>query len=236
MAFLMPTYRTSSDFRAYDSSPLLWLAVTHFNEKHDRHDDGMRTENMKTFPLLSIVTACSTSTVVAQVENGNRPAPADQSATVGTARPGGTMLAPSLPDGFTVMNGFVYSIRAGVMAPLQGELIVRVSPNGTITGFDGRTYALPQGRVLTLFASTTPIPVGTAGATTVNQPSAPAESAQPSNSPGAPAAASATTGGTGFNTGVNMNTDYPFFIVSHRRQWFSDQGGAGNRCAKGDRN
>ena len=191
----------------------------------------MRMDGMKTLPLLSIVAVCSSSAALAQVESGNRPLAAEQPATVGTARPTKTMLAPNLPDGFTVMNGFVYSIRAGVMAPLEAELVVRVSPNGTITGFDGRTYSLPQGRVLTLFATATPIPAGTGNATGAAQAAAPGANALPGNTPATAGASGANVGGTGFNSGTNVSTDYPFFVVPMGANGFPIKAGPGTGIA-----
>jgi len=38
------------------------------------------------------------------------------------------------------------------MIPLTQEVTLRISPNGTITAFDGTTYVIPRGQVLTLSA------------------------------------------------------------------------------------
>jgi len=75
---------------------------------------------------------------------GDEPAPSPSAKQVITA--------PSTPDGFTILNDRVYFIRNGQVIPLTQEVTLRISPNGTITAFDGATYVIPRGQVLTLSA------------------------------------------------------------------------------------
>lgn len=75
---------------------------------------------------------------------GDEPAPSPNAKQVITA--------PSTPDGFTILNDRVYFIRNGQVVPLTQEVTLRISPNGTITAFDGTTYVIPRGQVLTLSA------------------------------------------------------------------------------------
>ena len=61
-----------------------------------------------------------------------------------------------LPDGFTMINGALYEIRGGQFLPVAGEVTLRISPNGLVTGFDGRTYTLPAGVILSIEAHVQP--------------------------------------------------------------------------------
>lgn len=106
--------------------------------------------DMKLFPFL-----CGTVLWVGCFcAMGDEPAPLPSAKQV--------IPATSTPDGFTILNDRVYFIRNGQMVPLTQEVTLRISPNGTITSFDGTTYVIPRGQVLTLSA-------GVAGLSSVTQ-------------------------------------------------------------------
>jgi hypothetical protein len=92
--------------------------------------------------------------------------------------------APNTPDGFTIANGRVYFIRHGQMVPLREEVILRVSPNGTITAFDGTTYRIPHGQVLTLSAGVAAL--SPAGQPAANGGAEAATAPQPNGAPQTP--------------------------------------------------
>jgi hypothetical protein len=64
---------------------------------------------------------------------------------------------PAQPQtGFTMVNGQLYEYRNGQLQPVTGDLVLRISPNGTVTGFDGRAYTIPVGVVLSIEARVAP--------------------------------------------------------------------------------
>jgi len=106
---------------------------------------SVRTFDMKLFPIL-----CATALgMVCVGVMGDEAAPAPSAKQV--------IAVPNTPDGFTILNDRVYFIRRGQIIPLTQEVTLRVSPNGTITAFDGTTYVIPRGQVLTLTAGMTAI-------------------------------------------------------------------------------
>ena len=55
-----------------------------------------------------------------------------------------------------MVNGQLYEYRNGQLQPVAGDLVLRISPNGTVTGFDGRAYTIPVGVVLSIEARVAP--------------------------------------------------------------------------------
>ncbi|MEA3208688.1 MAG: hypothetical protein QOE70_1745 [Chthoniobacter sp.] len=92
------------------------------------------------------------------------------------------------PDGFTMINGLLYESRNGLFVPVTREMTLRISPNGVVTGFDGRAYTIPPGVLLTVEARGVPFngtplaaaastaPAATANGTPLNPPQDPAPS------------------------------------------------------------
>ena len=142
------------------------------------------------------------------IQSGDRPSiTVEPSAVMGAGKPTQTYAVPGAPDGFTMMNGRVYSLRGGAMTPLDRELLLRVSPSGTVTGFDGQAHAIPEGRVLTLQAGSRPIgefPPGNSGA-----------AATGAGSTGTGANINASTGSSGSvqDNRSAPDNDFPFFDV-----------------------
>jgi hypothetical protein len=115
--------------------------------------------------------------------------------------------APNTPDGFTIANGRVYFIRNGKMIPLQQEVVLRVSPNGTITAFDGTTYVIPRGQVLTLSAGVAAL--SSAGQAVTNGGAAAATNQPASNEPQAPGPVLSTSPFTRFHPAADPQTVNP---------------------------
>jgi len=60
--------------------------------------------------------------------------------------------------GILVKNGKAYLLRSGQLTAVEEPLSLTVSPDGSITGFDGKTISLPEGRMLTMDGALTAIP------------------------------------------------------------------------------
>jgi hypothetical protein len=99
---------------------------------------------------FALATALTFSPHDVSAQNASNP-PQNPAAFPSSATP------PTIQEGVTVMNGTAYSVHAGKPTPITQDLVLRVSPNGTITCFDGRTYALPQGVLMTLEARFAPV-------------------------------------------------------------------------------
>lgn len=126
------------------------------------------------------------------------------------------------PDGYVMRNQQIYVIRNGQATPLEGEVTMRITPEGQITGFDGQSRQLSESVMLTVDGRVLPVPPGTVFPAA---PSAPAvidrfadRRAQLQNDSGenrsglaAPASASSTqsssaTGSSGAMTNGNTGT------------------------------
>jgi len=104
---------------------------------------------------------------------------AASSAAFGQARDIGTVVntnaapsSPKPPDGFTMVNGMLYESRNGQLTPVTRDVTLRISPNGVVTGFDGRAYSIPPGVILAVEARVVPFAGAAASATsaTTNAP------------------------------------------------------------------
>jgi hypothetical protein len=81
-------------------------------------------------------------------------------------------------DGFTVVEGVVYLLRGGKRAGrLEGDVVLRISPNGVVTGFDGKKYRIPPGEMLRMDGQLASMPGNTVEAPT----EAPAPAPPPEN-------------------------------------------------------
>jgi hypothetical protein len=68
-------------------------------------------------------------------------------------------------DGFTVVDGVVYLLRGGKRAGrLQDDVVLRISPTGVVTGFDGRRYRIPPGEMLRMDGQLASVPGSSAEA------------------------------------------------------------------------
>lgn len=76
------------------------------------------------------------------------PAPPPPPAGTATARP---------PDGIAMKDGVVYIIQNGVASRVTEERVMRVAPNGMVTGFDGRTWIVPSGQIITTDGRAVPV-------------------------------------------------------------------------------
>lgn len=71
--------------------------------------------------------------------------------------------ASSGSRGVVIANGSVYSISGGQVAQMQQPMSLRVLPDGTVTGFDGKPYQIPPGQMLMMDGRLAPIPQGIQG-------------------------------------------------------------------------
>jgi hypothetical protein len=77
-----------------------------------------------------------------------------------------------------VVEGVVYMIRGGKRAgKIEGEVVLRISPNGIVTGFDGKKYRIPPGEMLRMDGQLASMP----GNSTEAAPEAPAPAPPPEN-------------------------------------------------------
>ena len=77
-------------------------------------------------------------------------------------------------DGFTVVDGVVYLIRGGKRAGrVEQDVVLRISPNGVVTGFDGRKYRIPPGEMLRMDGQLASLAGNSAEAAPVAPPPAP---------------------------------------------------------------
>lgn len=63
-----------------------------------------------------------------------------------------------MPDGVLKMNGVVYIVKGGVPFRVDTERVMRVSPDGTVTNFDGSSWAVQDGQMMGLDGSTVKVP------------------------------------------------------------------------------
>ena len=76
-------------------------------------------------------------------------------------------------DGFTVVEGLVYLLRGGKRAGrIEQDVILRISPNGVVTGFDGKRYRIPPGEMLRMDGQLASLPGNSAEAAPVAPPPA----------------------------------------------------------------
>ena len=114
---------------------------------------------------------------------------AGESTTVRPSNPGATAAATESAaatanveneddDGFTVVDGAVYLLRGGKRAgKIEGDVVLRISPNGIVTGFDGKMYRIPSGEMLRMDGQLASLPGNSAEAA----PEAPAPAPPPEN-------------------------------------------------------
>lgn len=117
---------------------------------------GMKT-NFKTIGASLLLfstgavaqTAESNPTVVVTPDSG-----VNQSPGIEMDRSRNAMAAPvsinSSAVGIIVKSGKAYLMRAGQLTLIDKPLSLTVSPDGAITGFDGKTISLPEGQMLTM--------------------------------------------------------------------------------------
>lgn len=93
-------------------------------------------------------------------------------AVMGFACVGASAQSPSTtPDGYVMRNQQIYVIRNGQATPLEGDVTMKITPAGQITGFDGQSRQLSESVMLTVDGRVLPVPPGTVFPAT---PSAPA--------------------------------------------------------------
>jgi hypothetical protein len=66
--------------------------------------------------------------------------------------------------GILVRSGQAYLVRGGTLEAVDKPMSLTVSPDGAITGFDGKTINLPEGHMLTMDGRMTAIPATISGA------------------------------------------------------------------------
>jgi hypothetical protein len=131
--------------------------------------------------------------------------PTSGTAAATTTTPTSTAVTP-IPDGFFLRDGKVYVIRDGAFSLVTNEQVLRIQPNGTVTGFDGRTWQIPAGQILTTDGRTVPVDPSlltlddrTRAATTITGENksglAPAGSGHPISPPGSASAPANTSDG-----------------------------------------
>lgn len=118
---------------------------------------------MKTIPVL-VLTAVSCLSLP-HITRGQA-LPFQQSPPPGTPMPAtpptgttatATTAVTPIPDGFFLRDGNVYVIRNGAFSLVTKEQVLRIEPNGTVTGFDGRTWQIPAGQILTTDGRIVPV-------------------------------------------------------------------------------
>src|SRR5260221_3819559 len=87
--------------------------------------------------------------------------------------------SPKPPDGFTMVNGMLYESRNGQLQPVTRDVTLRISPNGVVTGFDGRAYAIPPGVILAVEAHVVPFAGGPAALSSATNAPFPATAENP---------------------------------------------------------
>ncbi len=84
-----------------------------------------------------------------------------------------------VPDGIAMQDGVVYIIQNGVVTRVSEERVMRISPNGTVTGFDGRTWIIPAGQVVMADGRTVPVTPGMFASGAQSPSATPASSSSP---------------------------------------------------------
>jgi hypothetical protein len=81
------------------------------------------------------------------------------------AGPHSSMAAPATATAGTsnavsvmVVGGNAFMARGGIVTRLESTVTLTISPDGTITGFDGKKFAVPDKQMLTMDGRLTPIP------------------------------------------------------------------------------
>jgi len=88
--------------------------------------------------------------------------------------------SPKPPDGFTMVNGMLYESHNGQLQPVTRDVTLRISPNGVVTGFDGRAYAIPPGVILAVEAHVVPFAGAPAALSSATNAPFPATAENPS--------------------------------------------------------
>lgn len=105
---------------------------------------------MKLLPLSSSIAFAAVTSLLAFAPAASADNPISPSAPV---NPPETIAPPvTTTEGFMIVNGMACTVHEGKATPITHDMILRVSPNGTITGFDGRAFILPSGHLLTIEA------------------------------------------------------------------------------------
>lgn len=60
--------------------------------------------------------------------------------------------------GLLVRDGKAFLLHGGQLEAIKQPMSLTISPDGLITGFDGKSVSLPEGRMLTMDGALTPIP------------------------------------------------------------------------------
>ena len=109
---------------------------------------------MKTIPVLIVSAACFALPNLARRQalpfQQSPPPGAPVTATTEPQPPATTVSPSALPDGFAMKDGSVYIIKNGVPTRVTQEQVLRIAPNGMITGFDGQTWLIPTGQMMTM--------------------------------------------------------------------------------------
>jgi hypothetical protein len=102
-----------------------------------------------TAPYRRLLAGESTTLPPANVAANTNAEPASTTANV----------QPEDEDGFAVVDGVVYLLRGGKRAGrLENDVVLRISPNGVVTGFDGRKYRIPPDEMLRMDGQLASVP------------------------------------------------------------------------------
>jgi len=108
---------------------------------------------MKRLPLSSSISAGAFACLLVFASTVRADNPVGPAVNLATPVPPDTVAPPvTTTEGFMIINGMACTVHEGKATPITHDLILRVSPSGTVTSFDGRTYILPNGQLLTIEA------------------------------------------------------------------------------------
>jgi len=172
---------------------------------------------MKTYLLLPLISLALAPLGLTQV-NLNVPRKAPVPVTDDTSK---------MPDGILKLNGMVYIIKGGVPLRIETDRFMRVTPDGTVTNFDGSTFAVPNGQLLGLDGSTIKVPGKLLDTRAVEQAMLPSSENGRNYSGLAPSTGN-TTGVQGGNAATRGNTAGAGQIQSTGRSGTNRNRGNGN--------